>query len=323
MKKLFKYFLIVVLSVAFLVVVAATYIKYFLPSVGAAPDVNIIINRGRLERGDYLVNSVAACMACHSKRSFEYYAGPVDTLMPGAGGRPFGHDMGFPGEIYPPNITPHNLGNWTDGEIYRALTSGVTNKGKALFPVMPWRNYAQMEKEDVFAIVAYIRKLSPVKSETPETKLDFPVSLMVNTMPAKAPESLMPNPDSTVKYGKYLVTIANCGACHSKGHSGKPDPDSLFSGGVEFRFPGSVTRSMNITPDNGTGIGLWSRQQFIQRFKVYQDISKSMKLSPGEFNTPMPWNNYTNMTEKDLGAIYDYLRTVKPIKNKVEKFSKM
>lgn len=51
----------------------------------------------------------------------------------GAGGERFSTDMGFPGTIYSPNITPHNLKEWTDGEIFRAITSGVNKYGKAIF----------------------------------------------------------------------------------------------------------------------------------------------------------------------------------------------
>jgi hypothetical protein len=44
-------------------------------------------------------------------------------------------------------------------------------------------------------------------------------------------------------------------------------------------------------------------------------------VNPGEFNTIMPWTMYAQMTEEDLGAIYEYLRTVAPVKNSVVKFT--
>jgi len=46
-----------------------------------------------------------------------------------------------------------------------------------------------------------------------------------------------------------------------------------------------------------------------------------MKAGSMEYNTAMPWTMYAGMTEQDLGAIYKYLRSLKPIKNKVEKFT--
>jgi hypothetical protein len=40
-----------------------------------------------------------------------------------------------------------------------------------------------------------------------------------------------------------------------------------------------------------------------------------------DFNTPMPWLMYSGMNDEDLGSIYDYLRTVTPVKHRVERFS--
>ncbi len=96
-----------------------------------------------------------------------------------------------------------------------------------------------------------------------------------------------------------------------------------YAGGSEFKQPNGVVRTANITPDMETGIGSRNKEAFIRRFKIYTDPAfKPVKLNPGDLNTPMPWFMYSAMTEKDLGAIYDYLRTVKPVKNKVIKFQK-
>lgn len=75
------------------------------------------------------------------------------------GGEFFGPDLGFPGEFYSRNLTPANLRGWTDGEIFRAITAGVNKEGEALFPVMPYRNYSKMDKEDIYDIIAYLRTL--------------------------------------------------------------------------------------------------------------------------------------------------------------------
>jgi hypothetical protein len=81
-------------------------------------------------------------------------------------------------------------------------------------------------------------------------------------------------------------------------------------------------RSSNISPDSETGIGTWTQEMFIARFKAYADSSYvPASVSPGEFNTIMPWTMYAKMKEEDLSAIYAFLETVKPIENQVEKFS--
>jgi hypothetical protein len=82
-------------------------------------------------------------------------------------------------------------------------------------------------------------------------------------------------------------------------------------------------RSGNITPDNETGIGKWTKDEFINKFKSYDKPEmRNVPVKAGEYNTIMPWTMYGGMTVEDLSAIYSYLRTVKPISNKVEKFSK-
>jgi hypothetical protein len=92
-----------------------------------------------------------------------------------------------------------------------------------------------------------------------------------------------------------------------------------FAGGFEFPLPaGGVARSANITPDADTGIGTWSEQQFIDKFKAFQG-APVRSLTPAEQreNTVMPWLQYAGMTTEDLGAIYAYLRTLKPVINRV------
>jgi hypothetical protein len=66
--------------------------------------------------------------------------------------------------------------------------------------------------------------------------------------------------------------------------------------------------SKNLTP-HATGIGNWTREAFIARFKAY---SEPLTVAP-EDNTLMDWNAYAGMTETDLGAIYDYLQSLPPV----------
>lgn len=94
-----------------------------------------------------------------------------------------------------------------------------------------------------------------------------------------------------------------------------------LAGGFEFPMPhGGTARSANITPDKETGIGKWTEEAFVQRFKLYSD-SALIPVNKGEFNTVMPWTMFSTMKTEDIKAIYAYLKTVKPIKNKVVKFS--
>lgn len=322
MKRIVKVLLIIVAVLVILVSGTAAYIYYVLPDVGAAPSITIGRTAQRIERGKYLVNSVAACMVCHANRNFDLFAGPVDSASFGAGGAEYGKRMGFPGTVYSRNITPYALHNWTDGELLRALIMGVRKDGTALFPIMPYKRYAQMDREDIYAIIVYLRSLKPISSESPERKLDFPLNFIVNTIPTAAELNNRVDSSNTIQYGNYLANAASCIECHSQVNKGSVIPGTEFAGGRQFNMrTGVVVYSPNITPDKETGIGNWTRETFIQRFKMYEDSSlRNTPVKPGSFNTPMPWITYSSMTSKDLSAIYDYLQTLKPVKNQNKPF---
>jgi hypothetical protein len=131
----------------------------------------------------------------------------------------------------------------------------------------------------------------------------------------------VPDRSNPVEYGKYLVTIANCGDCHTQVVEGTPVAGMEFAGGQTTKTPLGTIISANITPHKETGIGSWTKEQFIQRFKS-MDPAKNIPVAvkPGEFNTLMPWTLFSGITEEDLGSIYDYLMTLKPVYNPVTKF---
>lgn len=305
------------------VVGAGTYVKTALPDTGPAPDLKIEATAERVERGRYLANHVAVCMDCHSTRNWQLYAGPMAAGNTGGGGETFNKEMGFPGNFYAPNITPYALGNWTDGELFRAITTGVNKSGRALFPVMAYHRFGRMDKDDIYSIIAYIRTLQPVKKDVPVSEADFPVSILINTMPKPAAFTSLPPETDHIKYGEYLINASGCVDCHSKTDKGKVIAGTEFGGGMEFRQPAGVMRAPNITFDE-TGLASWTKEAFVQRFKRYADSSYvPATMGPGDINTPMPWMMFAGMKSSDLEAIYDYLRSLKPIKNEVKRFDKI
>jgi len=118
--------------------------------------------------------------------------------------------------------------------------------------------------------------------------------------------------DTPVERGSYLVnTIMTCGNCHTpKGPNGDI-ADKAFSGGLSWDEPPFKVTAANITPDNDTGIGTWSDA----------DIKKLLRTGLRPTGVPiasvMPTGFYDIITDSDLDAIVAYLRTLKPIKNKV------
>lgn len=315
--KILKVAAIILLVIVICVAGGIIYIKTALPNVGPAADIKIEQTPQRIERGKYLANNVAVCMDCHSTRDWTQYAGPMTSGL-GAGGEVFSKEMGFPATFYAPNITPYALTSWTDGEIVRAVTTGVNKSGNALFPLMGYHRFGKMDEEDIHSIVAYIRTLPAIKKDIPRSKPDFPVNILINTMPEKAAFTKMPKEEDAVAYGKYLINVSGCVECHSKTDKGQVVPGTEFGGGMEFNQPAGIMRSPNITFDNKTGIGSWTSTFFVQRFKMYADSSYHGKsVAPTELNTPMPWTMFAGMSEKDLTAIYTYLKTIAPINNQV------
>ncbi|MES2648392.1 MAG: cytochrome c [Bacteroidota bacterium] len=322
MKKLFKILLIVVCFIVVAISGLLVYVKSALPNVGPPTALKVELTPERIKHGSYLANHVTVCIDCHSQRDFSVWSGPVVPGTFGMGGEAFTQDFGFPGKFYAKNLTPEHLASWTDGEIYRAITTGVNKDGKALFPIMPWQHYGKMDPEDIKDIIAYIRTLAPIKNEPPASEADFPMNFILNTMPVKAEPTTRPAKADLLAYGGYLVNASGCGECHTKSEKGKVVGEP-FAGGFEFKLPGgSVLKSPNITPDKTNGIGSWTEAAFISKFKAYTDSSyRAPKLAAGEMQTLMPWMMYAGMDTIDLKAIYTYLRTVKPNSNAITKWN--
>jgi len=295
------------------------YLWIVIPDVGPAP--NIIVDRAppRLARGRYLVENVAACLDCHSQRDWTLFGAPRIRGTDGHGGDRF---EGAFGVIYAPNITPAGIGDWTDGEIYRAVTSGLDREDRPLFPLMPYADFGRMDTDDVYAMVAYLRTLKPIEATVAEPALSFAVSLYVRTLPRPAAPQRRPLPDAELFHGRYLANAGLCDLCHTPRAHGTPISEKRLAGGFALPVPGGGwVRSTNITPDEETGIGRWTRAGFVARFKRFAGPGAvRRKLADGEPNTVMPWFAYAGMTEADLGAIYAYLRTVRPVKNAVAPF---
>ncbi len=149
------------------------------------------------------------------------------------------------------------------------------------------------------------------------------MSLIINTIPQPAAFSAVPPKEDVLAYGAYLMNAAACADCHTQQDKGQKIAGLELAGGFEFPIPsGGVVRSSNITPDVETGIGSWTEEAFVSRFKMYADSSYvPSAIEKGNFNTIMPWTMYGTMEEGDLKALFAYLQTQPAIAYKVVKFS--
>ncbi len=143
------------------------------------------------------------------------------------------------------------------------------------------------------------------------TILDAPSAVAGNF----APEHLY-----QVKRGEYLVELLGCGACHTDGAlEGAPQMDRALAGsgiGIAYSNPlgtdhPGIVFPPNITPDEETGIGLWSDQQIERAIRV------GLGRHAGRRIAVMPWQGYTKMTEEDVTAMVSYLRSIAPVRHQV------
>lgn len=160
--------------------------------------------------------------------------------------------------------------------------------------------------------------------------------------PEATAAAVAPAAPSPVERGKYLVAVMACNDCHTPFHmgpSGNPEPDmtKLLSGHPEglkmppapklpegpwvwigagtntaFAGPWGVTHSPNLTPDQNTGMGIWTEDMFLQAIKTGKHMGQSRPIMP-----PMPWPTYAQATDEDLKSIYAYLRSIPAIANRV------
>jgi len=324
MKTFFKIVGGVVLVVVALIAIGVIWLMAKKPASRAASAEKIEATPVRMARGKYLVEHVSPCLDCHSDHALKFGM-PVKPGTEGQGGYIFDKQLGFPGVVAAQNITSDpefGLGSWTDGEIIRAVREGVDRKGEALFPMMPYQHFRSMSDDDVKSVVVYIRTLKPIHKGVPDKHLDFPVNLMIKFAPKPVEGAVAaPDPHNSVAYGKYLTTIAGCYECHTPHDDHNAlIADKPFAGGWDMKGPFGHNVTANLTPA-GAYMSHATKDEFIGRFKAFASMDASnAPETPLNHNTVMPWIGYAGMTENDLGAIYDYLKTVKPIENKVVTF---
>lgn len=310
--------LVLVLAGAGLAWLYTTY-----PAVGPAETVKFEVTPDRLARGQYLVENVTGCVVCHADRAWSTFSAPAVAGTKGKGGQRFGFGA-EPFVLYAKNITPGGVGDWTDGELLRAITTGVSRDGTPLFPLMPYPRYARMAREDIEAIIVYLRTLPTIAAQTlPDRTLKFPLPLVVRTIPTAASHQPRPPVSDRVAYGRYVANAAVCVDCHTPmDDQGAPLAGMDFAGGTAFSPNGvGLVRSANVTPDAGTGIGTWTEEQFVEKFRAYRTTPPhTLEGAERLQNTEMPWTYYAGMADDDLRAIYAFLRSLPPVVNRVEKF---
>lgn len=144
-----------------------------------------------------------------------------------------------------------------------------------------------------------------------------------------------------VERGRYLVNTSGCMDCHTPlkmgAHGPEPDMTRLLAGhpqelviaapvaappgpwmavtavtATAFSGPWGVSFTANLTPDMETGLGRWSENDFLQTIRTGRHLGRGRPVLP-----PMPIPVYSQMTDDDLKAVFAYLQSLPPIRNKV------
>jgi Cytochrome c len=146
---------------------------------------------------------------------------------------------------------------------------------------------------------------------------------------------------TAVERGRYLIDATGCHDCHTPKKMGKDgpelDPSKLLAGHMAsdrlpppppvqngpwiatgtwdltaWSGPWGVSYAANLTPDPETGLGYWTEEMFVNAIRTGKHMGASRPILP-----PMPWQAYRNFGDDDLKAMFAYLRSVKPISNRV------
>ena len=171
-------------------------------------------------------------MDCHSKRDYSKFSGPLTEGTLGIGGDRFDQTLGMPGVLFARNITPAGISRYTDGELFRVITTGVTEEGRAMFPLMPYPYYSRMDTEDIYSIIAYVRSIPAIKNEV----ADFSMNFILNTIPKKTSPQKRPEKSDRLAYGAYMTNASGCIECHTQMGKRQIIPNLLLVVAVSLCF---------------------------------------------------------------------------------------
>jgi mono/diheme cytochrome c family protein len=310
-KKILKWTGIIIGSVILLFTIVVSMrqnLKYDAPF----PDIKASTDSAVIARGKYLALGPAHCADCHASPDVREQV-EKGIEVPLSGGNAFDLPLG---KFYVKNITPDKetgIGKYTDSQIARMLRYGVRPDGTAVLPFMPFHSTSD---EDLGAIISFLRTQRAVKYKVPENK----TTIMGNIAKAFLLKPLGPTgevpkaikKDTSAAYGKYLAySVANCVGCHTNRDMTGAFIGEPFSGGMKMESSVDPDKyyfiTPNLTPDSTGRLYGWTQAMFINRFR-------QGKIFPG---THMPWGPFSRMSDDELKAIYNYLKSIKPVKNAI------
>ncbi len=316
MKKILLVLLGLVLVVALVIGGGALYIsvkgipKYEVDKIDYP---NVQFDSAMVVQGEKI--AAVQCIVCHRGSDGKLSGRLLDEVPP---------DFG---EIHSANITQskeNGIGNWTDAQIAYLLRTGVKPDGQFLPIYMP--KFPHLSDYDLKCVIAFLHSDRAVvqASEIPKvpTKPSFLTKFLCYVAFKKIPYPDHPinEPDSNdaVAFGKYLVTGRyDCYPCHSRDFKKVkmdfPEQSEGYMGGGNILITpnGNQIFSANLTPDEKTGIGSWTEDDFRNAMLVQKN-----KAGHSLRNPMLPYNGMTNA---EIHGIWQYLQTIPKISNEVNR----
>jgi len=265
-----------------------------------APSAPRTDEQAQIARGLYLARA-ANCMACHTARGGQPYAGGRIIATP------FGN-------LVSPNITPDaatGIGSWSAADFWRAMHNGKSKDGSFLYPAFPYPNYTKITRADSDDLYAYLRTIAPAKRPNEAHALRFPYNQRIVLAFWRAlyfrPGVYRDDPSRTAEWnrGAYLVQGAgHCSACHTGRNAlGATVADADLAGGT---IPMLDWYASPLTSDAVAGLGDWS----------IPDIAALLKtgVSPrGTVFGPMTdvvKGSLEHLSDEDAKAMASYLKSL-------------
>ena len=311
MKKTLKILGITLASIFALILIFAAIIAFKpLPDYSNVPitDIQVEITPEKVMKGAQIAAS--SCNHCHMSEN---------KLLEG---KLVVDDTSALGAIFAPNITQHpeaGIKNYSDGELYRLLRTGVKKNGQLALPMM--LRSSTIADEDLYAIIAFLKSDNSLVQPSEKKQATFTHNFLTRFLYTVAFKPLdypsdpveIPDMENAVAYGKYLVDGSLiCFDCHSKSFEtndwvNPSQSEGYLAGGNPVYLPEmkEPVYSTNITMDKETGIGNWTEDEFITAIKTGR--------RPDGRVLSYPMLPYSFLDTTEILAIYSYLKTVPAI----------
>ena len=285
----------------------------------AAIDAPHTATTGTVERGQYLVDHVLVCGVCHTPNGAD--GKPALTkYLAGSRSYDFTDVDGTVVTVNAENLTSHNpegLATWSDEQIRTALTTGVDDEHKSMYPIMPYPEYSLLTRMDVDSVIQYLRTVPPndnvVAADFPYFDQYPPAPPVVGT---QIPHTTLAASDPAypaAERGRYLASAA-CLNCHTEQISADvPNLAKAFGGGKKYTFVRGAPQhtSVNLTPD-ATGLGTWSIDDIVTALKTNTEKGTGRTFCNTHPGGP---ELLGKMTDGDVRDIATYLHTLPPVTN--------